>query len=52
MALQQEMIMISRKEYAELLEEVGILHDPEMMAAIQESDEAKGKGIKTWKLRI
>ena len=45
------MIQISRKEYEELLEEVGILRNPEMMEAIKESDEAKSKGIKTWKLK-
>lgn len=50
--MQQAMIAILRKEYEELLDEVGILRDPEMMAAIQESDEAKQKGIKTWKLRF
>ena len=45
------MIQISRKEYEELLEEVGILRNPEMMEAIREYDEAKKKGIKTWKLK-
>lgn len=48
--MQQVMISIPKKEYEDLLEEVGILHDQEMIAAIQESDEAKRQGIKTWKL--
>lgn len=48
----QQMISIPKKEYEELLEEVGILHNPEMMATIQESDEAKRKGVKTWELHL
>ena len=47
----QEMITISKEEYEELLEEVGILRNMKMMAAIKESDRAKKKGIKTWELR-
>ncbi len=50
--MQQEMVTISKNEYEELLEEVGILHDPKMMAAIKESDEAKKQGVKTWKLHF
>jgi len=46
-----ETVTITKKEYEELLEEVGILRDPEMMEAIMESDEAKKKGVKTWKLK-
>lgn len=49
--MKQEMIQIPRKEYENLLEEVGILRNPEMMEAIRESDEAKKKGIKTWELK-
>ena len=49
--MKQEMIQIPRKEYEELLEEVGILRNPEMMEAVKESDEAKKKGIKTWELK-
>ena len=45
-----EMITISKREYEDLLEEVGILHNFEMMEAIHESDEAKRKGVKTWTL--
>ena len=44
------MVQISKKEYEELLEEVGILRNPKMMEAIKESDEAKKKGVKTWEL--
>lgn len=47
----QELIQIPKKVYEELLEEVGILRNPEMMVAIKESDEAKKKGVKTWELR-
>lgn len=47
----QEMIQIPKKEYEELLEEVGILRNKEMMEAVRESDEAKKKGIKTWELK-
>ncbi|GEM_PF-1936776 len=49
--MKQQMVQISKKEYEELLEEVGILRNPEMMEAIRESDEAKKKGVKTWKLK-
>ena len=45
--MKQEMVQISKKEYEDLLEEVGILHNPEMMAAILENDRAKKKGVKT-----
>ena len=49
--MKQEMVEISKKEYEELLEEVGILRNKDLMAAIKESDEAKKKGIKTWELK-
>ncbi len=39
-----------KREYDALLEEVGILRNSEMRAAVKESDEAKKKGIKTWEL--
>ena len=47
----QELIQIPKKEYEELLEEVGILRNPKMMDAIRESDEAKKKGTSTWELK-
>ena len=50
--MKQETITIPKKEYEELLEEVGILRDSKMMAAIKESDEANRKGVKTWELKI
>lgn len=50
--MKQETVTISKQKYEELLEEVGLLHNKEMMEAVKESDEAKKKGIKTWKLRI
>lgn len=50
--MKQETVTISKKEYEELLEEVGILRDSKMMEAIRESDEAKQKGAKTWELKI
>ena len=51
MNMKQDMIQIPKKEYEELLEEVGILRNPEIMAAIKENDDAKKKGVKTWKLK-
>ena len=48
----QEMILVPRKEYELLLEEVGILQDASLMEAIRESDKAKNQGVKTWKLNI
>ncbi len=48
----QETVTIPKREYEDLLEEVGILRNPKMMEAIKESDEAKKKGVKTWKLKI
>ncbi|MBI2580934.1 hypothetical protein HYV85_03960 [Candidatus Woesearchaeota archaeon] len=49
--MEQEMVQIPKKEYEELLEEVGILRNAEVMAAIRESDDAKKKGVKTWELK-
>lgn len=46
------MIQIPRKEYEELLEEVGILRNKEMMKAIQENETAKKNGVKTWELNV
>jgi len=46
--MKQETVTIPKREYKELLEEVGILRNKEMTAAIKESDNAKKKGIKTW----
>tara|TARA_Y100000031_G_C8042007_1_gene302145 strand:+ start:153 stop:305 length:153 start_codon:yes stop_codon:yes gene_type:complete len=48
----QEMVTIPKQEYEHLLEEVGILHNQDMIGAIEESDEAKKKDIKTWKLQV
>lgn len=50
--MKQETVTISKKEYEELLEEVGIIRNYKMMEAIKESDEAKKKGVKTWELKI
>ena len=50
--MKQEIVTISKKEYEELLEEVGILRNSKMMEAIRESDEAKKKGVKAWELKI
>jgi len=44
------MIKISKKEYEELLEEIGILRNPEMIEAIEENNKAKEQGSKTWEL--
>lgn len=50
--MKQEMVQIQKQEYEELLEEIGIAQNPEMMAAIKESAEAKKKGVKTWELKF
>ena len=50
--MRQETVTIPKKEYEELLEEVGLLRNKEMMEAVRESDEAKRKGVKTWKLKV
>ena len=50
--MKQETVTISKKEYEELLEEVGILRNSKMMEAIRESDEARKKGAKTWELKL
>ena len=50
--MKQEIVTISKKEYEELLEEVGILRNSKMMEAIRESDEAKKKRVKAWELKI
>ena len=48
--METDMIKIPRKAYEELLEEVGILRNPEMMDAINEGIEAKKKGVKSWEI--
>ena len=50
--MKQETVTIPKREYKELLEEIGILRNSKMMEAIRESDEAKKKGVKTRELRI
>ena len=50
--MEQEKVTIPRKIYEELLEEVGILRNSEMMDSINESENAKKEGAKTWELEI
>ena len=50
--MRQETVTIPKKEYKELLEEVGILRNSKMMEAIKESEDAKKKGVKTWELKF
>ena len=50
--MKQETVTIPRKEYENLLEEVGIIKNSKMMEAVKESDEAKKKGVRTWELKI
>ena len=50
--MRQETVTIPKKEYEELLEEIGILRNSGMMEAIKESDRTKKKGVKTWELKI
>ena len=47
-----ETVTIPKEEYETLLEEVGILHDKDMMEAIEESEEAEKKGVKPWKIQL
>ena len=44
------MIQIPKKEYEELLEEVGLLRNPEIIEAIKEDTQAKEQKTKTWEL--
>ena len=46
-----ETVTIPKKEYEELLEELGIMRNPKMMEAIKESMEAEKKGVKSWRLK-
>tara|TARA_Y100000034_G_C6899253_1_gene415322 strand:- start:6 stop:158 length:153 start_codon:yes stop_codon:yes gene_type:complete len=46
----QEMITIPKEEYKRMKEEIGILNNPEMMEAIEESEEAERNGVKGWKI--
>jgi len=48
----QEMVTIPKKEYDELLEEVGILRNSDMMEAIKDGLEAEAQGTKPWKLQL
>ena len=50
--MKQETVTISKKEYDELLEEVGILRNSEMMEAIRESDKAIVDTIKGKKMFV
>ena len=50
--MNQETVTIPKKEYKELLEEVGILKNSKMMESINERGNAKKKGVKTWELKI
>ena len=45
------MVKIPREEYDALIEELEILRNVDIMDSIRENEEAKAKGIKTWKLQ-
>lgn len=49
--MEQEMVTIPKHEYEELLEEIGIVRNKGMMEAVEDSREAKRKGVRTWELR-
>jgi len=49
--MEQEMVEIPKREYEELLEEVGILRNKDMVESIRESIDAKKKKVKSWKLK-
>jgi hypothetical protein len=48
----KETITIPREEYEHLLEEVGILHNDELMVQIKESEEALKKGVKPQRIHL
>ena len=50
--MKKEMIQLPKKEYEELLEEIGILKNQKMMEAIIDNNKANKRGIKTWKLNF
>ncbi len=50
--MEQETVTIPKKEYEQLLEELGILRNSEMMEAIKENEKAKKSGVKTWELKV
>ncbi|MDO8564045.1 MAG: hypothetical protein Q7R87_03490 [Nanoarchaeota archaeon] len=47
----EKMIQISLKEYEGMKETIEILQNPEMMAQILESEDAKRKNVKSWKIK-
>ncbi len=44
------MIQIPKKMFEEILEELGILRNPDMVEAIKESEEAERKDVKGWEI--
>lgn len=46
------MVQIPKRKYEALLEEMGILRNPYMMAAMRESDAAKKKRVRPWKVYL
>ena len=50
--MENETITVSKKAYEELLEEIGILRNPEMMKQVEESAELKRKGVKPFKINV
>ena len=49
--MKQEAIEVSKKKAGILTEEEQFLRKPEIVAAIQESEEAKKKGVKPWLIK-
>ena len=49
--MEQETVTIPRRVYEEMLEEIGILRNPEIIEALKENEKAKIKGVKTWEIR-
>ncbi len=50
--MEQDTVIISRKEYEGMKETIEILQDPDLMNQIRESEENRKKGIKFKKLKI
>jgi len=49
--MKNETIIISKKEYEGMKETIEILQDEDLMNQIRDSEEAKKKGVKPWKLK-
>lgn len=49
--MDQETVTIPKKEYERMLEEIGISRDENVMDSIEQNEEAKINGVRTWDLQ-